>query len=88
MEGEEEAEVSLPEFKVRDKTVEEICRLSFREDKTKMSSDSVRLTKETIKVFVAEALTRAAEQAKLEGAKEVKGEHLEKILPQFLLDFS
>ena len=41
-----------------------------------------------MRVFVLEALTRAAEQAKREDCPEVGLEHLEKILPQFLLDFA
>ena len=35
-----------------------------------------------------EVMTRSAEQAKKEDSNEVTLEHLEKILPQFLLDFS
>ena len=41
-----------------------------------------------MKVFVLEALSRAAEQAKKEDSREVSLEHMEKILPQFLLDFA
>jgi len=77
------------EFNVRERTIEEIAKLGFdREGKAKMGADSVKLAKEAILVFVMEGLTRAAEQAKLEGKSEVKEEHLEKVLPQFLLDFS
>ena len=77
------------EFKVRERTIEEIVKLGFDKDgKAKMGADSVKLTREVILVFVTEALKRAAQQAKLEGKSEVKEEHLEKILPQFLLDFS
>jgi hypothetical protein len=41
-----------------------------------------------MRIFVLEALTRSAEQAKKEDSSEVTLEHLEKILPQFLLDFA
>ena len=41
-----------------------------------------------MRIFMLEAMTRSAEQAKKEDAEEVSLEHLEKILPQFLLDFS
>ena len=90
-EGEEQEKgaASRLDFKVRERTIEEIAKLGFdREGKAKMGADSVKLVKEAISVFVAEGLTRAAEQAKLEGKSEVKEEHLEKVLPQFLLDFS
>ena len=77
------------EFKVRERTIEEIAKLGFdREGKAKMGADSVKLAKEAILVFVTEGLRRSCLQAKLEGKSEVKEEHLEKILPQFLLDFS
>ena len=76
------------ELKVRERTIEEIAKLGFgKEGKAKMGADSVRLAKEAVLLFVAEGLKRAAEQAKLEGKKEVKEEQLEKVLPQFLLDF-
>ncbi len=78
----------LPEFRVGDKTVEEICKNSFRESKTKMSVDSVRLTAELLKVYCAEAFARSAAQAKRQGMDVVQMEHLEKIMPQFLLDFN
>lgn len=41
-----------------------------------------------MRVYVLEALTRAAEEAKRVDSPEVNLEHLEKILPQFLLDFA
>jgi hypothetical protein len=41
-----------------------------------------------MRIFVMEAMTRAAEQAKKEDSDEISLEHLEKILPQFLLDFA
>ncbi len=96
MASEEKTSTSLPEFKVREKTVEEVCRQAFEEDsggggaakKTKISGEAVRLTKEATKVYVAELMIRAADRAKLEGAERVTQEHLEKVLPQFLLDFN
>ena len=76
------------ELKVRERTIEEIAKLGFgKEGKAKMGADSVKLAKEAVLLFVVEGLKRAAEQAKLEGKKEVKEEQLEKVLPQFLLDF-
>ena len=40
-----------------------------------------------IEIFVEEALQRADRQAKLESSGNIDIEHLEKILPQLLLDF-
>ena len=61
--------------------------MSFQNSKTKYSPDSLQLTTEMIKVYVVEAAHRAAYQANSEGATVVQLEHLEKILPQFLMDF-
>ena len=61
------------ELKVRERTIEEIAKLGFgKQGKAKMGADAVRLAKEAVLLFVAEGLKRAAEQAKLEGKKEVK----------------
>nr|XP_033777151.1 centromere protein X-like [Geotrypetes seraphini] len=42
---------------------------------------------EMLKVFVQEAAARAARQAQSEDVPTVDLEHLEKVLPQLLLDF-
>ena len=77
------------DYKMKEKTVEVVVKLGFTDkDKTKMSSDAVRLTSEVIKVYILEALERAAQQAKRQDTTEVTPEHFEKILPQFLLDFN
>ena len=78
----------LNDLNIKAKTIEEICKSGFVLDKTKMSSEAVKLTAEMIKIYVIEALNRSAEQAMKSGDSEVKMEHLEKVLPQFLLDFS
>lgn len=77
------------DYKVKEKTVEEAVKLGFVDkDKTKISSDAVKLTSEVIKIYILEALERAAQQAKRQDESEVAAEHFEKILPQFLLDFN
>eukprot|EP00039_Didymoeca_costata_P005609 m.82987 g.82987 ORF g.82987 m.82987 type:complete len:78 (-) comp12898_c0_seq1:864-1097(-) len=55
--------------------------------KTKIQQDAVKLTAEFLGCFVEEAAHRAAVEAKAEELLEVTPEHLEKILPQLLLDF-
>jgi len=66
-----------------------------------VSSDALKVSAELLKLFVVgmqpcifavtlviiEAFHRAAEVARSEGNASVKTEHLEKILPQLLLDF-
>ena len=46
------------------------------------------MTTEMMRIYVIEAAHRAAYQTKSEGSQTVQLEHIEKILPQFLLDFS
>uniref|UniRef100_K7G724 Centromere protein X n=1 Tax=Pelodiscus sinensis TaxID=13735 RepID=K7G724_PELSI len=68
-------------------TVNKILHLHFRDDKTKISSDALLLMAEMLKVFVREAAARGARQAQAEDLDRVDIEHVEKVLPQLLLDF-
>ncbi|KAG9473591.1 hypothetical protein GDO78_004078 [Eleutherodactylus coqui] len=61
--------------------------MHLEEDKTKVSGPAVLLLAELLKVFVHEAAARAARQALTEDVSVVDIEHVEKILPQLLLDF-
>ena len=79
--------VATTETTFKKETVRQISKLSFQNSKTKYSPDSLQLTTEMLKVYVVEAAHRAAYQANSEGAAVVQLEHLEKILPQFLMDF-
>lgn len=69
-------------------TIDQISKLHFSNEKTKFTPDALIMTTEMTRIYVLEAATRAATQAKSEGNKTVELEHVEKILPQFLLDFS
>ncbi|XP_035198153.1 centromere protein X [Oxyura jamaicensis] len=71
----------------RKDTVDRLLRLHFRDDKTRVNGDALRLTAELLKVFVREAAARAARQAQAEDVEKVNIEHVEKVLPQLLLDF-
>ena len=71
-----------------EKNIEALTKSSFKNPKTKISSDAVKLFTELLRVHALEMLSRAAEQAKKEGSSQVLNEHIEKVLPQFLLDFS
>ncbi|XP_073464031.1 centromere protein X [Aquarana catesbeiana] len=81
MESEEEA------AGFRKDIVSKLLHLYVEEGKTKVGSDALLVMAEFLKVFVHEAAARAARQAKSEDLQAVDIEHVEKILPQLLLDF-
>ncbi|KAB5554110.1 hypothetical protein PHYPO_G00046400 [Pangasianodon hypophthalmus] len=68
-------------------TVSKLLMLFFKDDKTKVSNDTVSLMAEMLRIFVIEATRRAIKQAENEDCLGVDLEHVEKILPQLLLDF-
>jgi len=68
-------------------TIEQLSKLQFRNEKTKFSSESLALTTEMTRVYTLEILHRANKQARSEGCETIAAEHIEKILPQLLLDF-
>uniref|UniRef100_A0A8C3SDQ8 Centromere protein X n=1 Tax=Chelydra serpentina TaxID=8475 RepID=A0A8C3SDQ8_CHESE len=71
----------------RKETVNKILQLHFKDDKTRVSSDALLLMAEMLNVFVREASARGARQAQAEDLDRVDIEHVEKVLPQLLLDF-
>ena len=76
------------EVTFNEKTTEALVKANFQNERTKLSSDALKIMNEIIRVHALEILNRAAEQAKTEGSEEVSSEHFEKVLPQFLLDFA
>ncbi|XP_069728877.1 centromere protein X [Phaenicophaeus curvirostris] len=72
---------------IRGETVGRLLRLHFRDPKTRVNGDAQLLLGEMLKVFVREAAARAARQAQAEDLERVEIEHVEKVLPQLLLDF-
>ena len=73
-------------FQFNEKLLERLLR-NF-EHKMKVSKNANHLFAELMRVYLVEIITRAGEQAIKEGMENVTQEHLEKILPQFLLDFN
>ncbi|XP_051653743.1 centromere protein X [Manacus candei] len=71
----------------RKDTVDRLLRLHFRDGRTRVNGDAQLLMAEMLNVFVREAAARAARQAQTEDLEKVDIEHLEKVLPQLLLDF-
>ena len=61
--------------------------LSFTDTKTKLQPDAMHLASCLVAAFVREAAARAANVAHDLADDEVRPEHLERILPQLLLDF-
>jgi stress-induced morphogen len=68
-------------------TVEQMAKMEFVDEKTNFNKDGLLMTSEMLRLYVVEAASRASSQAKCEGSTVVELEHLEKILPQFLMDF-
>ncbi|XP_012590200.1 PREDICTED: centromere protein X, partial [Condylura cristata] len=52
-----------------------------------VSGDALQLTAELLRIFVVEAAIRSVRQAQAEDLAQVDMDHLEKVLPQLLLDF-
>lgn len=80
-----EMELSGKGFKKE--TVNKLLQLHFKDDKTRVSGDALLLMAELIQVFVQEAAARGVRQAQAEDLTRVDVEHVEKVLPQLLLDF-
>eukprot|EP01134_Creolimax_fragrantissima_P000828 CFRG0828T1 len=70
----------------RPATINKLLALRFRET-TRVSSEAQKLTAELLRFFVQEAIHRSVENAKAEDTALVEPIHLEKALPQLLLDY-
>ncbi|KAJ9163828.1 hypothetical protein P3X46_023456 [Hevea brasiliensis] len=54
---------------------------------TSANSNALKLSCELLRVFISEAVQRAAAIAEAEGVSKIEATHLERILPQLLMDF-
>ncbi|KAI3897133.1 hypothetical protein MKX03_025995 [Papaver bracteatum] len=54
---------------------------------TTANANALKTSSELLRLFVAEAVQRAATISDAEGASKIETTHLERILPQLLLDF-
>lgn len=59
-----------------------------REFDTTAKPEALELCAKLVRAFVKEATARACEAARVEGDRAVDGTHLERVLPQLLLDFA
>mmetsp|Transcript_26197 Transcript_26197/g.43357 ORF Transcript_26197/g.43357 Transcript_26197/m.43357 type:complete len:117 (+) Transcript_26197:36-386(+) len=78
----------LPGLGVHGLVMKQLIAGHFSSPRTKISQEAVQLSSGLIRCFALEALHRAAAEAESVGAPEVLCEHLEKVLPQLLLDFN
>ncbi|PIN20384.1 hypothetical protein CDL12_06932 [Handroanthus impetiginosus] len=54
---------------------------------TSVNANALKLSCELLRLFVTEAIQRAATIAEAEGSLKIEATHLERVLPQLLLDF-
>ncbi|XP_043723663.1 protein MHF2 homolog [Telopea speciosissima] len=54
---------------------------------TTANANALKLSSELLRLFITEAVQRAASIAEAEGVDKIETTHLERILPQLLLDF-
>ncbi|GLJ07652.1 hypothetical protein SUGI_0071750 [Cryptomeria japonica] len=54
---------------------------------TTVNANALKLSCELLRLFVTETVQRTAIVAEAEGITQIEGTHLERILPQLLLDF-
>ncbi|XP_063386090.1 centromere protein X-like [Cydia fagiglandana] len=67
--------------------IKELLNSSFEDNKTKLGNDALSLVVEVAKCLVTETCLRASSQALRESCDKVDIEHVEKCLPQLMLDF-
>ncbi|KAK3142273.1 hypothetical protein QOZ80_4BG0344460 [Eleusine coracana subsp. coracana] len=67
--------------------VEPAPETSKRNRSTTANASALKVSCELLRIFVTEAIQRSAFIAKAEGSTVIEPTHLERILPQLLLDF-
>jgi len=77
-----------PPTTFQSQTIDQLCKMFFRNEKTKLSNESIVLITEMMRIYTLEIFHRASYQAEAEGSQAVNSEHIEKILTQLLLDFA
>jgi hypothetical protein len=73
-------------MEIKSEVVESILRRSWKDSNTKINKESLQIVVHLLKVMTDEALQRSIDVAKAEDVTHVDPDHLEIILPQFLLD--
>ena len=82
----DDAEAGAAPLPMRDNVLRDILASGFQHG-TKIQPAALSLSSVLIRSFIEECWHRAAAEAEDAGDAEITEEHLEKILPQLLLDF-
>ena len=72
---------------VREAVLKEILACGWTSQSAKISPDALQLTSALVRSFALEAKARATAEAAASGSERVGADHLERVLPQLLLDF-
>ncbi|NP_001268381.1 centromere protein X-like [Bombyx mandarina] len=72
---------------IKKDVIKELLENHFQESKTKIAPHALMLLADVAKCLVTETCLRAVKQAQREGSNKVDVEHIEKCLPQLMLDF-
>ncbi|KAL0820219.1 hypothetical protein ABMA28_006141 [Loxostege sticticalis] len=72
---------------IKQDIIKDLLNGSFQDNKTKLGNDALSLVVEVAKCLVTETCLRASSQALRESCERVDLEHVEKCLPQLMLDF-
>ncbi|XP_023939269.1 centromere protein X [Bicyclus anynana] len=72
---------------IKQDVIKQLLHGSFQDNKTKLDNDALTLVVEVAKCLVTETCLRASSHALQEGYCKVDFEHVEKCLPQLMLDF-
>ena len=72
---------------IKEETIKKLLQSYFKEEKTRLSPEALKVFTKFVEVFTREVIGRSMIQAQNEDVNTVEVEHLEKILPQLLLDF-
>ncbi|ORX49089.1 centromere protein X-like protein [Hesseltinella vesiculosa] len=68
-------------------TMNSIMKTKWKDERTKANNAALQTASEYMRLFTKEAVARAAEQASSENKTTITVSHLEKVLPQLMLDF-
>ncbi|KAK4021203.1 centromere protein X [Daphnia magna] len=74
--------------KFKEGLIHEIIKLYTADQKVRIGGEVITAVNEIALRFVDEILWRTINQAHNEGVKDVNLDHIEKIIPQLLLDFA
>ena len=72
---------------IKEETIKKLLQSHLKEEKTRLSPEALKVFTKFVELFIREGINRSIIQAQNEDLNTVEVEHLEKILPQLLLDF-